>query len=238
MSATRRHKPIVGLSACLTGQNVRYDAGHKQQPMLLSLLAPHVQLRPFCPEVEAGLGVPRPAVQLIASSKGQVRARGVDDPSLDVSDALASTAMAYCREQLPPLSGFVFKSRSPSCGLGSTPLRDSHGEVVRYSSGLFAEQVKESAPWLPCVEEGWLAVAANGYRFLSACAVTACYRHHDEGYGDLLAMLEPELQLKGNALVDALLGDATRVDKSRRAEGDKAALWERLSDYWQGKDQA
>jgi len=48
----------VGISSCLTGEQVRYNGGHKRSRYCLEVLAERFALEPFCPELEAGLGVP------------------------------------------------------------------------------------------------------------------------------------------------------------------------------------
>ena len=58
-------RPRVGVSACLLGERVRYDGAHKRAQHLLDGLGPHVEWVPVCPELEAGLGVPRPAMRLV-----------------------------------------------------------------------------------------------------------------------------------------------------------------------------
>ena len=52
-------KPRVGVSACLLGENVRYDGRHKLDPDMVDTLSQYFELVPVCPEVEMGLGVPR-----------------------------------------------------------------------------------------------------------------------------------------------------------------------------------
>ncbi|HYE76890.1 MAG TPA: DUF523 domain-containing protein, partial [bacterium] len=49
----------VGISACLLGEEVRYNGGHKRDFLLLDALGRFVEWVPVCPEVEIGLGVPR-----------------------------------------------------------------------------------------------------------------------------------------------------------------------------------
>lgn len=226
MSAPNKLK--IGLSACLSGEAVRYDAGDKRQDLLISLLSPHAELRPFCPEVESGLGVPRPPVHLVQTATGRVRAQGVDDPGLDVTEALVETAKAYSGEQLEALDGFILKSRSPSCGLGTAPLTTDAGRCLGYREGLFAEEIKRAAPWLPAVEEAWLQTAERCYRFLSACAVTAWKRHNDRRHLGLVAWLESELGgTPTDEIVDALLGSSAN---------EKATLWGRLQIYWQSRN--
>lgn len=235
MGPAKTSKTLIGISACLTGEAVRYNGKHKQQPLLMSVLAPHARLSPFCPEVAAGLGVPRPPVHLVETSAGSVRARGVEDASLDVTEALEASATDYCQQQLELLNGFVFKSRSPSCGLGSTPLHKQTSEALADRDGLFARRVKEAAPCLPCVEESWLDSEPRCWRFLAACCVHAYYRHHNPHFADLVDLLESALAGEaGKAganpgyLVEALLTPNGGHDA-------KTALWERLSDYFTGE---
>lgn len=57
-------KPILDVSACLPGQPVRFDGGHKKARHITQTLSEYFELMPVCPEVEAGLGVPRPTMHL------------------------------------------------------------------------------------------------------------------------------------------------------------------------------
>ena len=54
----------LGISACLLGQPVRYNAGHKHSNLCNQVLAPVVEYVSFCPEQAAGFGTPRPAMHL------------------------------------------------------------------------------------------------------------------------------------------------------------------------------
>jgi len=157
----------LGVSACLLGQRVRYDGGHKACPWLLRLAGelPEVELVPVCPEVEAGLGIPRPPVALVAAPGG-VRVLGVEDPALEVTAALRAHA-ARRVAGLPPLHGFVLKARSPSCGLAA-PVRGRTGEAVRSSPGVFAGTLRTARPGLPVEEAEALSAPARRLAFLEA----------------------------------------------------------------------
>ena len=48
----------LGISACLLGQRVRYDGGHKLDPFLKDTLGKYIEFVPVCPEAELGLGGP------------------------------------------------------------------------------------------------------------------------------------------------------------------------------------
>jgi uncharacterized protein YbbK (DUF523 family) len=59
-------RPIkVGISACLLGDEVRYDGGHKRDTFLADTFGRFVEWVPVCPEVECGLGTPREAMRLV-----------------------------------------------------------------------------------------------------------------------------------------------------------------------------
>ncbi len=58
----------LGISACLLGQNVRYDGGHQHDRFLTDTLGRYVTYVPVCPEVECGLSVPREAMRLVGTA--------------------------------------------------------------------------------------------------------------------------------------------------------------------------
>ena len=60
-------KPRIGISACLLGQKVRYDGGHKQDYFLTETFGRYVEWVPVCPELEVGMGVPRESVRLVGT---------------------------------------------------------------------------------------------------------------------------------------------------------------------------
>lgn len=144
-------KPKVGVSQCLLGDAVRYDGASKPNDTIINELSKLFELVPICPEVEAGLGVPRPAVQL-TEDPSSPNVTGRDDPSLDITLQMHD----YCKQkmvQLEGLSGFIFKSRSPSCGLNSTPVYIDNQPISLTSRGVFARAVTNSYPDLPVIED-------------------------------------------------------------------------------------
>jgi uncharacterized protein YbgA (DUF1722 family)/uncharacterized protein YbbK (DUF523 family) len=145
----------VGISSCLLGQEVRYDGGHKRSALCAQELGQLFEFVPTCPEAGAGLGVPRPAVQL-RGDPAAPRAVGVLDSSLDVTDRL----QAYADQRLAALGdlcGYVFIRNSPSCGLMRVKLYDAAGSLRDETSrGIFAEAFTRAYPQLPVEEEGRL----------------------------------------------------------------------------------
>ena len=57
----------LGVSACLLGQPVRYNGGHKRDPFIVEELGRFVEFVPVCPEVEAGFPVPRETFRLVGT---------------------------------------------------------------------------------------------------------------------------------------------------------------------------
>ncbi len=158
-------RPRVLVSRCLLGETVRYD-GTDRRCTALAALATRCELLPVCPEVEAGLGVPRPPVQWVHLTDGD-RLRGRDLPDLDVTVTLAR----FCRQfvnALPVIDGAVLKARSPSCGIGNVPLFDQKGEALRYIDGLFVQVLRERFPALPMIDEAGMEDEALRGQFLAA----------------------------------------------------------------------
>ena len=122
----------------------------------------------MCPEVAIGLPVPRPPI-LVVTLDGEQRVRGVARPDQDHTDALGAQA----RNIDTPLDGFVFKARSPSCGLGTTPVHGPHGGVLGLGDGAFAAALAARFPALPLCNESDLQDPS----FLTAFAVRLfCHR--------------------------------------------------------------
>jgi uncharacterized protein YbbK (DUF523 family) len=140
-------KPVVGVSACLIGEPVRYDGDHKHEPLVTDKLAPYFRYRDYCPEVGIGMSVPRPPIQVVRLENGH-RVRAVDDPSRDVTDALRGYA-----DGVQALHGYILKARSPSCGLGTTPVMNEADQQIDTGSGAFATRLRERFPHMPLCNE-------------------------------------------------------------------------------------
>jgi uncharacterized protein YbgA (DUF1722 family)/uncharacterized protein YbbK (DUF523 family) len=145
----------IGVSSCLLGREVRFDGGHKRDPFLTGTLGRFVEWVPVCPELELGLGVPRPSLRLERAGDGL---RLVEAGSgRDLSAAMrrfAARRAAELAEQ--DLSGYVLKSRSPSCGMERVKTRDARGGPAPGGRGLFAAGLLAAFPELPVEEEGRL----------------------------------------------------------------------------------
>lgn len=147
----------IGISACLLGQEVRFDGGHKQDEFLTQVLGPHVEYVPVCPEVEMGLGTPRETLRLVRQG-GRLRmltARTGVDHTDGMNRWAAKRLDALEREDL---SGYVLKKDSPSCGMERVKTYGEGSSMpVRDGRGLFASALLERLPLLPVEEEGRLS---------------------------------------------------------------------------------
>ena len=156
--------PRVGVSACLLGREVRHDGGHKRADFLVELLGPYVEWVPVCPEVELGMGVPRPPIR-IERRAGELRL--VEPGSgADYTHAMSRFAARRVRELTAlGLCGYVLKSDSPSCGMERVRVWRASGRPVRSGRGFFAAALLARMPALPVEEEGRLADAVRRERF-------------------------------------------------------------------------
>lgn len=143
----------VGISGCLLGHLVRYDGAHKYHSYIERTLGQYFEFRPFCPEVEAGLGIPRPAVQLRETERG-MRVVGVKDHSLDVTEPLQQASMRQA-VWLDELCGYILKKDSPSCGMERVKVY-VNDIPARKGVGIFADFLQQRFPTLPIEEEGRL----------------------------------------------------------------------------------
>ena len=145
----------LGISACLLGERVRFDGGHKRDPFLVETLGQFVDWVPVCPEVESGLDAPREAMRLV-QVEGQVRlltTRTTEDQTDNMH--------RYARRRVDALAdeglfGFVLKKDSPTCGLERVKVYGTGGVPAKSGRGLFADALVTRFPMLPIEEEGRL----------------------------------------------------------------------------------
>jgi len=116
------------------------------------VLADQFHFVSVCPEVAIGLGVPRAPIQLVETKRG-VRVRGIADRLADKTDALDDYGCLQA-EVLGDICGYIFKARSPSCGLQDVDVWDSVGQIVRSNGiGAYAHALLAERPLLPIADE-------------------------------------------------------------------------------------
>jgi uncharacterized protein YbgA (DUF1722 family)/uncharacterized protein YbbK (DUF523 family) len=154
METTANNRIYIGVSSCLLGQKVRFDANHKEQRLLTQTLAKDFEFVPVCPEVAIGLGIPRTPIHLIGNEEKQ-RVVNVRDASIDATDQLIEFGRKTSKE-LHYISGYIFKKGSPSCGLFKVKIYKTKNQVINTGTGLFAKEIIKTNPLLPVEEEGRL----------------------------------------------------------------------------------
>ena len=164
----------LGVSACLLGQPVRYDGGHKRDGFVADWLGAHFDLLPVCPEVAIGLGVPRQPIRIVQTAAG-LRVRGVHDPTLDVTDALDAVAARVTRDT-PDLHGYVLKTDSPSCGMARVSTYTEAGLPTGHASGAYAAGLLTRLPLLPVEQDSGLHNPALRSNFIERVFAYARWR--------------------------------------------------------------
>lgn len=146
----------VGISSCLLGEEVRWNGGHKCDRYIRDTLGEYFEWVPVCPEVEVGMGVPRETVRLSGSPESPVMT-GTSSGE-DWTVRMNRYSRGRVREmESARLCGFIFKSKSPSCGLHQVPVYKSpESSSMKRGRGLFAAAFAARNPLVPVEEEGRL----------------------------------------------------------------------------------
>lgn len=160
---------VIGVSSCLMGQKVRFDANHKEYRFITNELSKKFSVLPICPEMAIGLGVPRTPIHL-AGDERNPRAVNVRDNNIDVTEQLVEFGRKKAR-QLNHISGYIFKKGSPSCGLFNVKIYKTSDHVIHNGTGLYAQQIIDANPLLPVEEEGRLNDAQLRANFLQRVEV-------------------------------------------------------------------
>lgn len=142
----------IGISSCLLGHKVRFDGGHKLDHYITAVFSQLVEWVPVCPEVEYGLPVPRESMRLVGAPESP---RLVSTLSgIDYTDGLIQWSENKIKELASrEISGFVFKSKSPSCGIRDIEIFSLDEKQGSHGMGLFARAVMSSLSSLPVQDE-------------------------------------------------------------------------------------
>lgn len=157
MNNTSDKKIPVGISACLLGDSVRFDGGHRRFHFAVDELSDYFEYQSACPEMAIGLPAPRPALRLVKSEEKNVILKFSDGREGDLTQKMVDFSTEYLSKTIN-LSGYIVCKNSPSCGLERVRVYDSVGNGNKKSGiGLFTEQLVKAMPWLPVEEDGRLS---------------------------------------------------------------------------------
>jgi uncharacterized protein YbgA (DUF1722 family)/uncharacterized protein YbbK (DUF523 family) len=134
---------------------VRFDGGHKRDRFVTDLLGAFVEWVPVCPEVEVGMGIPRPALRLVR--RGDAVHMLEIKSGRDHTRGMRQFAARRVRElRSLELCGYILKKDSPSCGMARVKVYAEKGAGRRDGAGLYASALTQAFPSLPVEEEGRL----------------------------------------------------------------------------------
>ncbi len=142
----------IGISACLLGEKVRYDGGHKHDRYITDTLGQFFDYVPVCPEVEYGLPVPREAMHLAGDAENPrlVTVRTGIDHTEGMQRWAGKKLDELARKEL---SGYIFKSRSPSSGMRGVKVYMGAAAPVHRGVGIFANAFIKGFPLIPVEDE-------------------------------------------------------------------------------------
>ena len=167
----------IGISACLLGQPVRFDGGHKHDRYITDILGSYLEFVPVFPEVEAGFPVPRETFRLVGDP---------DAPRLvttrtkaDHTERMTAWAEKRVRElEKEDLCGFIFKKDSPNSGLMRVKVYNDKGMAEKKGVGLFAAAFTQHFPVVPVEEVGRLNDAKLREAFIEQIFTLKRWREH------------------------------------------------------------
>ena len=146
----------IGVSACLVGENVRYDGGHKKDRFITDILSSYFDFVPICPETELGLGIPRPTLRLekINDTLHLIQPKNKNN----ITDKMQRYSNKKVTELIcRKIYGYILKSRSPSCGMGGLKIYTNNDSSPDTNGvGIFAATIMNKWPLLPIEEEARL----------------------------------------------------------------------------------
>jgi uncharacterized protein YbgA (DUF1722 family)/uncharacterized protein YbbK (DUF523 family) len=212
----------IGISSCLLGNNVRYDGGHQHDRYITDTLGRYCAWLPVCPEVECGLGIPREAMRLVGNTENPrlvtIR-KGVDHT--DRMHAWVEKRLQELEEE--NLCGFIFKSKSPSSGIGGVKIYTASGMPDRKGAGLFGGAFMKHFPHLPAIDDGRLHDPLLRENFIERVFVYKRWQELRSKKGGVASLIgfhaEHKLLIMSHSpkhatILGRLVANATRGDKN------------------------
>lgn len=163
----------VGISACVLGEKVRFDSGHKASKFVANELSQYFEFIPTCPEVGVGMPVPRPTIRLV-SNEERIYLVETKDNSIDHTDAMLNYSTQKVEQLMKQsMCGYIVCAKSPTCGMERVKVYENNG-ASNVGIGLFTRELMTKMPWLPVEEDGRLNDPVLKENF-----ITRVYTLHD-----------------------------------------------------------
>ncbi|MGN1133510.1 MAG: DUF523 domain-containing protein [Oscillospiraceae bacterium] len=126
----------VLVSACLLGENCKYDGGNNYNSAVAAFVQGKEVLA-ICPEMMAGMGCPRAPIEIVDGVQIDRDGKNVDAP-------LRNT-VAHIIDQIhqEEIECAILQSRSPTCGVNQIYDGSFTGKLIS-GSGIFAKCLKDA----------------------------------------------------------------------------------------------
>ncbi|KEI35272.1 YbgA family protein [Allofrancisella frigidaquae] len=146
----------IGVSSCLIGNNVRFNGGNCHKSYITGVYANYFDYKVVCPEIAAGLGVPRPTLFLVEDATKNFLAVKTSKMHDDMTDKINS-GIEQIISKLDTVYGFILRTKSPSCGVQTARVFDAqHNYTGTKADGIFVKALREYDPLLPLEDDGRL----------------------------------------------------------------------------------
>jgi len=148
----------IAVSACLLGEKVRFDKGHKRDEFVIDELGKYAEFVSFCPE-NIAFGSPRPSIRMVRGENDSLHivSNKTKEDLTEVLDAHSKAELQKIKSQ--NIRGIILKSKSPTCGLMSSKVYLENGFAEGKDDGVFASMCKSEFGYFPIEEEGRLSDA-------------------------------------------------------------------------------
>jgi uncharacterized protein YbbK (DUF523 family) len=159
-----RMKPRILISKCLTGERCRYDGNIVPSPIVEKIL-PLVEVVSVCPEMDIGMSCPRLPIVIVENDPQDKLIQL--ETHLDLTEKMVDFSKDHV-DSLENIDGIILKSKSPSCGVGTTKIfadADDENEIYR-GTGLFAREILKKFKDIPITDEQKLEDSEISEKFL------------------------------------------------------------------------
>ena len=126
----------IAVSACLLGENCKYNGGNNYNKKLVDFVKDH-EVIALCPEVLGGLPIPRLPAEIVNGLVKQENGKSVDDEFKKG----AKKALDTVKKNKVDL--VILQSRSPSCGVNNIYDGSFTGKLIE-GKGVFARILEEN----------------------------------------------------------------------------------------------
>jgi len=141
-------KKRVVISACLLGELCRYDGKTKKIKSVVEAFKEY-EIIPFCPEAPL-FGTPRERISVVEIEDEH---RIITDESKrDVTQQLKNEILSFIKKN-QDIDAIVLKSKSPSCGKGTTPILNTQGDFLSYGNGIAVDMFESFYEGIEIIDE-------------------------------------------------------------------------------------